>query len=129
VPRILGVQQRNTLCWLRFSDVFRSPSPRKMLGHSLMFHNDTFFPRLFRIHRPLASTTQNYTSKITGIQNSALSHLQFLLAVSWQQLLTTEIFQLSALRSSLSRQPVQNTCQLTTQLNGSQAGGCFTPTS
>jgi hypothetical protein len=72
------------------------------------------------LYTPLGTTLTHATS--------ILSLLQPPLDVSWQWLLPREILQHPTLRS-WSQLPMQNSCQLTTQLTGSQVGGHFTPTS
>jgi hypothetical protein len=81
------------------------------------------------IYWPLVYTTQNYTLQITythRLVSSVCYRLHQLFpgnsfchgdsSASW-----TQVF--------LSQPPVQNSCQLTTQLTGPQTGGHFTPTS
>jgi hypothetical protein len=76
------------------------------------------------LYTPLGTTLHS-----SPTQTSDLSLLQSPLVVSWQRLLPREFLQLPAFSSSCHKPPLKNSCQLTTQLTGSEAGGHFPPTS
>jgi hypothetical protein len=108
------------------------------IGTYIRSTQDVIYCRVFRgcvttdgvwigewIYWQLVYATCNYILHITNTETSVLSLLHSPIAVSWLRLLQREILQLPVLWS-LSSTTVQNSCQLTTRLTGSQTGGHFT---